>query len=57
MARFKSLLKMFDQEFRMVDSILEYQERVIQISQSPNVDFEQLSIKKESFDFLRKALS
>lgn len=57
MARFNSLLKMFNQDFPMVDSLLEYQERAIQINQSPNVDFEKLLIKKESLKFLREALS
>lgn len=57
LARFNSLLKMFNQDFRMVDSLLEYQERAILIDQSPNVDFEKLLIKKESLEFLRKALS
>lgn len=57
LARFNSLLKMFNQDFRMVDSLLEYQERAILINQSPNVDFEKLLIKKESLEFLRKALS
>lgn len=57
MARFNSLLKMFNQDFRMVDSVLEYQERAIQINQSPNVDFERLLIKKQSLEFLNKALS
>lgn len=57
MARFNSLLKMFNQDFRMVDSVLEYQERAIQINQSPNVDFEKLLIKKKSLEFLNKALS
>lgn len=57
MARFNSLLKMFNQDFRMVDSVLEYQERAIQINQSPNVDFEKLLIKKKSLKFLNKALS
>ena len=57
LARFNSLLKIFNQDFRMVDSLLEYQERAILINQSPNVDFEKLLIKKESLDFLRKALS
>lgn len=57
LARFNSLLKMFNQDFRMVDSLLEYQERAILINQSPNIDFEKLLIKKESLEFLRKALS
>ena len=57
LARFNSLLKIFNQDFRMVDSLLEYQERAILINQSPNVDFEKLLIKKESLEFLRKALS
>lgn len=57
LARFNSLLKMFNQDFRMVDSLLEYQERAILINQSPNVDFEKLLIKKESLEFLRKVLS
>lgn len=57
MARFNSLLKLFNQDFRMVGSVLEYQERVIQINQSPNVDFEKILIKKESLEFLSKALS
>lgn len=57
MARFNSLLKMFNQDFRMVGSVLEYQERAIQINQSPNVDFEKILIKKESLEFLSKALS
>lgn len=56
MARFNSLLKMFNQDFRMVDSVLEYQERAIQINQSPNIDFERLLIKKQSLEFLNKAL-
>lgn len=57
MARFNSLLKMFNQDFRMVNSVLEYQKRAIMINQSPNVDFEKLLIKKDSLDFLNKALS
>ena len=57
LARFNSLLKMFNQDFRMVDSLLEYQERAILINQSPNVDFKKMLIKKESLEFLRKALS
>lgn len=57
MARFKSLLKMFDQDFRLIASISEYRKNKTQIDQYPNIDFDNLQIKKISLNFLKRALA
>ena len=56
MARFNSLLKMFNQEFRLIGSIAEYKKNKTQIEQYPNIDFNNLQIKKISLIFLKRAL-
>ena len=56
LARFNSLLKMFNQEFRLIGSIAEYKKNKTQIEQYPNIDFDNLQIKKISLIFLKRAL-
>lgn len=56
MARFNSLLKMFNQEFRLIGSIAEYKKNKTQIEQYPNIDLDNLQIKKISLIFLKRAL-
>lgn len=56
MARFNSLLALFNQEFRLVETINDYILNEQRINQCPNIDFDKLSIKKDSIDFLKTSL-
>lgn len=56
MARFHSLLRCFNQEFRLVETISDYMQNEESIKMAPNIDFDQLTIKKESIEFLNMAL-
>lgn len=56
MARFYSLLSLFNQEFRLVKTSCDYAMNEQRIKMAPNVDFDKLIIKKESIKFLKMAL-
>ena len=55
-ARFDSLLKIFHQEYRLIENVEQYKNNVTSIKKSPNVNFEDLNIKRKSLDFLKNAL-
>lgn len=56
MARFYSLLKIFHQEFRLIENIEQYENNVKLIMNSPNVNFDGLTIRRKSLEFLENAL-
>ena len=56
MARFNSLLKIFHQEFRLIESVEQYINNETLIVNNPNVNFEDLNIRRKSFEFLKNVL-
>ena len=57
MARFNSLLKIFHQEFRLIENVEQYKKNATLIRNSPNINLDDLNIRRESYEFLKNALN